>query len=321
VAKDKPPREPFSYDRMIKSCVSHFHLEIAAWLTGERPLEVREVDAQLAAAEERSADKLLWLTFHGKPDIALHLEFQVEGRKDMPERMARYLLLAGTTKAVKERGARLASFVVYLDRRTYHREDPGSFELPAAPGTSLRATYGVVKLWELDPGPILEAESPALCPFAPLLRGDPRELLVKSREKIVKASGALVPPGVKQDMLLLLGGLAGRVIEDRGFIQSVLSEIRDMGDNVFFDLIQEQAMEKGIEKGIERGIREGIEKGRAEEARRAVLCVLARRFGQAPEDLGSRLESVEALDRLERLLDEAVACQSLEDFQRVLAGA
>jgi hypothetical protein len=65
----------------------------------------------------------------------------------------------------------------------------------------------------------------------------------------------------------------------------------------------------------------GLEKGRAEEARRAVLRVLARRFGQAPEDLRSRLESVEALDRLERLLDEAVACRSLGGFEKLLPSA
>lgn len=217
-------------------------------------------------------------------------------------------MLACTRKAIQERKAELASFVVYLDRRTY-REDPGFFELPAVRGTSLRAAYSVVKLWELDPGPILSGKSPGLCPFAPLLRGDPRELLIKSREMIVQAPGSLVSPGVKQDLLLLLGGLAGRVIEDRGFIQSVLSEIRDMGDNVFFDLIQEQAMEKGIEKGIE--------KGRAEEARRAVLRVVFRRFGTVPDELRSRVEAAEALDRLERLHDEAITCPSLDAFQEL----
>jgi len=95
------------------------------------------------------------------------------------------------------------------------------------------------------------------------------------------------------------------VIEDRGFIQSVLSEIRDMGDNVFFDLIQEQAMEKGIEKG------------RAEEARRAVLRVVLRRFGTVPDEVRSRVEAAEALDRLERLHDEAITCPSLDAFREL----
>ena len=52
--------EAFSYDRMIRSCISPFHLEIATWLTGERPIDVREVDTRFAAAEERVADKLLY---------------------------------------------------------------------------------------------------------------------------------------------------------------------------------------------------------------------------------------------------------------------
>jgi hypothetical protein len=304
MARERPRKEPFSYDRMIKACMSPFHLEMAAWFLGERPIEVREVDTRLAAAEERSVDKLLRVKFHGKPDIALHVEFQVEGRKDIPERMARYLVLAGTTRAVKERGSRLSSFVVYLDRKTY-REDPGFFELPAAAGTSLRAVYGVVKLWELDPGPILGGRSPALCPFVPLFRGDPRELLVESREKIIRAPESLAPSAVKQDLLLLLGGLAGRVIQDRDFIRTVLSEIRDMGDNVFFDLIEEQAMEKG----------------RAQEARRAVLRVLARRFGEVSEDLRLRLEKVDALENLERLIDDAITCPSPEAFRKILGTA
>ena len=58
-------------------------------------------------------------------------------------------------------------------------------------GTSHIATYTVVKLWEEDPGEILAMRSPGLCPFVPLMRGEPRKLFVESRKKIEGAPEAV----------------------------------------------------------------------------------------------------------------------------------
>jgi hypothetical protein len=240
-----PKREAFTYDRLIKTCLARFYPELAAWLVGERPLEVRELDPKVTALQDRTSDKLLWLKFKDQSDLALHVEFQVEGRVNVPARVARYLVLVATSRDFKQSGARLGSYVVYLDRRTY-RADPGRFELPGGPGTTLLATYNVVKLWELDPRPLLELESPGLCPFVPLHHGDPVELLIESKKRIVEAPESMVSGSVKQDLLMILGGLAGRVIGDRNLIARLFEEVRALGDNLFFDLIREEGLHEGI---------------------------------------------------------------------------
>ena len=95
-----------------------------------------------------------------------------------------------------------------------------------------------------------------------------------------------------------------------------------MGDNLFFDLIREKGRDEGLHEGIalgeERGEARGEARGRAEEARRAVLRVLDRRFGAVPERVRAALGHTEAVERLERLLDQAIDCPSLEVFLGLL---
>ena len=287
---------------------------MAAWLVGETPETVEEVDTALIAAEARFTDKLLRLRFTRRPDILLHLEFQVEGDLAMPDRMAEYLALLLRALRSKESPCQPASVVIYLDRRTY-RDDPGKLEVRGALETEILVRYKVIRMWEVDPAALLERGGPGLWPFAPLARGNPVELLLKSSEKITRAPESQVSPEAKRDLLMILGGLAARVIKDRGLIARILSEIRLMGENIFFDMIREEGMALGIEKGRAEGRGEGQRLGALAEARRAVLLVLARRFGDVPGEIRSFLDGVGALEVLEGLLERAITCASLEEFR------
>ena len=297
--------DPNPFDRRIKSFVGLFPAELVAWLLKEKPLEVLAVDPNIALTEERRSDKLIVAVLPSKSPVLVHVDFQTEGRRNVPERMARFQLLAASSKEAKERGARLASFVVYLDRKTY-RNDPGRFELAAVSGTSHVATYTVIKLWEEDPGEILAFERPGLCPFLPLMRGEAKELFVESRRKIESTPEALLSESTRRMLLAAMTVLSGRVIEDRGFLNQCITEVKAMGDNWVIDELQR------------RGKEEGHVEGRTEEARRGVLRVIERRFGQVPPDLRTRMEGLSALDRLEHLLDEAVTCASLDEFRELL---
>jgi len=104
--------------------------------------------------------------------------------------------------------------------------------------------------------------------------------------------------------------LAGRVIADRAFLKQCITEVEAMGDNWVIDWLEE--------RGAEKGRVEGREQGRAQEARYALLRVIARRFGEVPPDLRAQVESLTALDRLEWLHDEAVTCGSLAKLSELL---
>jgi predicted transposase YdaD len=308
-----PAADPNPFDRRIKSFIGLFPAELVAWLLKEKPLEVLAVDPNIALTEERRSDKLILAVLAGQPPVAVHVDFQTEGRRNVPERMARFQLLSASSKEVKERGARLASFVVYLDRKTY-RKDPGRFELPAVSGTSHVATYTVVKLWEEDPAPILAMESPGLCPFLPLMRGKPRELFVESRRKIEGAPEAVLPESTRRLLLAVMTVLSTRVIADRAFLKQCMTEVEAMGNNWMIDWLEQ----RGEEKGRVKGHAEGRAEGRTAEARRGVLRVIERRFGEAPPDLRAQVEGLTAIARLELLLDEAVTCASLSEFRELL---
>jgi len=321
-----------SYDRIIKAGLQPYYGDLAAWLLGARPSEVRTVDAALVTPAERLADKILEVRFRRRPAMLLHVEFQLRGGPEMPKRMAQYAaLILDLLDAPEHRGKEFASVVVYLDRKTY-REDPGHIDRVLSPGVEFRFSYRVVKLWEVDPAPILDLQAPGLWPFIPLMRGDSRELLQKSREKILAAPDKMISLEGKQELLFIQSGLASRVLKDLDITRSLLSEIQSMGEKYLFELIEEQGLQKGREKGLqeglekgreegrEEGLQKGLEKGARDEAREAVLEVLRRRFGKVSRPLAQRLQSIEELPKLKRLVGEAAVTPSLETFLALIPG-
>jgi len=217
----------------------------------------------------------------------------------MPRRITEY---AGFSLTVLERalqeGLLPACVVLYLDRETY-REDPGWFDLVGALGFRLSASYRVVKLWELPPEPILAMESPGLCPFLPLMDGKPEALLVRSIEKIRAASEELASAEEKRDLLLALRAMAKRVIKDMSLIEAMLSDPELLEGDPFY----QKGQKVGRREGEERTLREGV------------LDVLAARFGEVPDDIGSRLAAIHAREDLKLLLVAAARAADLEAFR------
>ena len=220
----------------------------------------------------------------------------MEDDPDMPYRMAQDSLeILRLLKNPEHRGKRLASAVIYLDPQEYRREDPGFLEIDGMLGTKVFVSYGVVKLWEVDPRPMLAMESPGLCPFIPLMRGNPAELVVESKEKILRAPDDMASLDSKKELLAVLGIMATRVLKDRGLVKSLLSEIRTMDDeNYFIDLL--------------------LQEGRLKEGLRILRRVLELRFGEAGREVGPRLQAIEDIEEIEKLHEEAVIARDLQAF-------
>ncbi len=66
---------------------------------------------------------------------------------------------------------------------------------------------------------------------------------------------------------------------------------------------------------------EGRAEGRVEEARRAVLRVVRRRFGTVPAGLEDRLGDVADLTRLEALLDVTITATTMDEVWAALGAA
>ncbi|MCC6446395.1 MAG: cytosolic protein [Armatimonadetes bacterium] len=70
--------------------------------------------------------------------------------------------------------------------------------------------------------------------------------------------------------------------------------------------------------GIKKGIRQGIEQGELRNARKAVLRVLKTRFREVPTSIEAGIQSIEDMETLDRLLEQAVKTESLEEFGKAL---
>jgi flagellar biosynthesis/type III secretory pathway protein FliH len=83
-------------------------------------------------------------------------------------------------------------------------------------------------------------------------------------------------------------------------------------------LFEELALKEGLEKGLEQGIQKGLEKGILQNAREAILDVLDTRFGQVPDSVRERVNTIGSEPTLKNLLRRAVRTPSLEEFQAAL---
>ena len=69
---------------------------------------------------------------------------------------------------------------------------------------------------------------------------------------------------------------------------------------------------EALERGIERGIEQGIERGRVEGARRVLLKLLCRRFGQLPDAVREKVGTASS-DQLESWTDNVITASDLSE--------
>jgi hypothetical protein len=300
----EPERRDF--DGLMRATFMSHAADLAAWILGERPVRAGTAGTALATVIQRATDKLLDVEPRSGPPLLLHVEIQTRGDRDMPRRMTEYLaMLLKVLESPEHEGKQFGAVVVYLDRVTY-REDQGRLRLEGVLGFRLLVRYKVIKVWEEDPETFLGTRSPALWTLAPLARGNPKENYVKSKELILGAPEEVLSQGAKSDILFILDSFASLTIEDAEFLRKSYLEVHRMRRNYLLDFAREEGMEEGMEKGT------------MAEARKNLLRVLRRRFGEPLEDLRREVERIEDLGRLEILLEEAAVAPSLEAFLLLL---
>ena len=104
-------------------------------------------------------------------------------------------------------------------------------------------------------------------------------------------------------------------------IKDEIEEIIEEGDDDMTTIAQiliEKGRVEGRAEGEARGEARGEAKGKAEGKAEAVLRILARRFRKVPTTLEARIRVVTDLACLEKLLDFAFDCESLDEFTESL---
>ncbi|WP_395146290.1 hypothetical protein [Armatimonas sp.] len=82
-----------------------------------------------------------------------------------------------------------------------------------------------------------------------------------------------------------------------------------------YQAMQQEAMAAGLAQGIAKGLAEGRTGGRAEEARRFILHIGARRFGVPTAEIVAGLEAITDPEALEVILDHLLSVESWEELE------
>ncbi|MHC5934977.1 Rpn family recombination-promoting nuclease/putative transposase [Nostoc sp.] len=263
------------------------------WVTQCPEVVAKEILGSEFQWISRETDVLVKAYSASHGDFLVLNELQLRYTADMPLRMRAYAALA------QER-YRLPTYPVLVNIlpppstltivNSYEQEFLG-----------LRAIqdYRVINLWEIDAEIVFQQPLPSLLPFVPILRGGGEASVVQRALQVLRADAQL------NQLESLLAFFASFVL-DTALVQQIMRW--DMA------VLRESPWYQEIEQ---RGVQQG--------ARRQLIRVLQRRFGEIPHEVEVRFEG-ESVEQLESLMDSAlaeltggIAVNSLEEFVSILS--
>ena len=241
-------------------------------------------------------DYVASLSIGGQDPCTFHVEFFLQYRKEVPVTMARY----GSSLALQYRRP-VQSVLLLLKNDSVPDEIPSVGEYVIGE-TKVSHQFRTVRLWELDPTPVLSSGDPGLLPWALLMKlgqegaGCVGAEIGKTGNEQWMARfltlGSLRYP--REELQRMMGGpkmgLVEAIMEGSSLVQYVREKASAEG------------MAQGKAEGKAEGVAEGAARGQAAEARRLLCLTLAERF--------PGLETMPELNRIENLADlEALLIQ------------
>jgi hypothetical protein len=267
------------YDRILKDCAEEapqLFLRLLGLIPAGSRAEVQPLRAESSPAVVLP-DYVAVVRIDDADPIIFHAEFQSTYYRGLPGEMARY----GGSLAWQHRMA-VESVLVLLRRQGVPAAIPriGRYDIFK---TRTSHPFRVVKLWEIDPAPVLETKDPRLLPWALLMKSTDEQVrkiaAVVARQGDEEAIGRFFLMGsLRYDRSSLAAMLGGR---EMGLIKAILD-----GSSIVQEIRQE-------------GREEGLETGRLNEARRFLRLLLRKNFPDL-ESLNEidQISSVEVLESL-----------------------
>lgn len=295
---DSPWKEALDvyFESFMELCFPHIHRDID-WQRGYESwdTELREIirDAEIG---NRVADKLVKVWLHNGEEIfvLIHVEIQTQYQKDFPRRMH-----VSNSRISDRYGREVISLAVLGDDDKNWR--PTRFAYTRW-GFISGTKYLMVKL--LDFQPRWSELERSLNPFAVVIMAhlSTLETLGKPNQRF-------------QSKLTLVRGLY-----ERGYTKNEILEL--------FRLIQwMMVLPKPLEISFKQEFKRIQEEGRVpyitdieldgmvKATRESIVTVLRMRFGVTPTEVSDRLEAIEDIDVLKKLLEQSITTASVEEFQ------
>jgi predicted transposase YdaD len=310
-------RRPF--DTSLQGLSSLYSRSFLTLIKGKNVIWVQELNTVMVAQQRRADFLIRYRDEFGKMRI-LHIEFQNQlldkkCLKDMPYRMAAYSL------AVRGRYGQVPEQVLILLKNTKAARDLPSYFHEG----NVRIDYQIIRLWEMDPKPVLESGLAGLMPIVPLMSGKSVEQLLEDctdtiavQVKSVQERSELV------SIALLMASLRrskSKILEfmRRKEMTNILTET-PLFKEVFGDLLEEKLKEKVAEAKLKLQTEadQKIEEAVLGNQRQVVIEALEHKFGVLPQELKGAIESVSDVPRLKQMLYAAMDASTLEIFQQQL---
>ncbi|MBD2491739.1 DUF4351 domain-containing protein [Aulosira sp. FACHB-615] len=168
--------------------------------------------------------------------------------------------------------------------------------------------YRVINLWEVDAEIVFQQPIPSLLPFVPILRGGGEASVVQRALQILRADDQF------NQLESLLAFFASFVLETPLVQQIMRWDMTVLRESPWYEEILTEGKVLGLQQGLERGLEQGLEQG----ARRQLIRVLQRRFGEISPSVVASLESA-SVEQLENLMDAAITASSLAEFMTFLS--
>ena len=290
------------YDRAMKILSSHYpELALKLAFPGQA-VEVldRRKNVELNLPEKR-VDFLQTVRMAGR-EYALHKEFQLQPKPDLPRRVFVYSALL-----TEQTGLPVLTVVLYLERTEVAL--PNAYEVRIGDDEVVhRFTYPVIKLWD-DEEKIRSGDLRELAPLLALIsEKKDAEMLSLERNLILEEKDAKK----RADQLALAVMVASRYF-DKDFLRNFFrEEVAQMQTSTFIDDWIEEALERGIQQGLQQGDQRGFQRG--------ILSVLSLKNGGIPSWMEEKIRSIRDRDTLDGLLKMAVTASDRKTVEAYLMG-
>jgi predicted transposase YdaD len=287
-------RRPF--DTSLQGLAALYSRHFLAWLRGPQAVWLQELNSVIVAQQRRADFLIRYLDEDGQERL-LHIEFQTvtqsgEPQIELPVRMVTYAAFA-----LNRYGIVPDQVLVLLKDTAASRRVPNVF----AQGR-MRIEYDVVRLWEVDPTPLVESGLVGLMPLVPLMTGEDLETLLEQAAEVIEAGVQSIQE--RNEVLTVTGLLASlkdaRVVEQFFYTRSIMNLLTE---TPLFQLLTQETREQAQQQA------------RLETRRADLLLLVEHKFGTQGEDVREAIEAITEAMALEQLLLAASDASTLQEFR------
>jgi len=162
----------------------------------------------------------------------------------------------------------------------------------------------VVWVWEEERQPVIDQQLIGLYPLLPLMKGKPEEKPERVLQESVEAIKKVGDEALKQDLLAVMGILAGGKYAAE-LVYSLIRREMIMQSPIYQEWVKEKRAEAEA-------------KGRIEKAREDICKFMVRKFGADTGEVMEKVQRVASLEILDKLMEKLFAANTLEEAQAII---